>query len=137
MDENTKELIYAVRNALEDKAVNSLYVGFQSFPFGSCMDASILLGTILTKTGKGSFNYTSSKNGEGVWHSWIENDVFIIDITANQFPGIDSKVLIIEQSDDYQHLGFEIVYKRDVSTASISDTGYRQVLKLICSNLGY
>jgi len=99
------------RDALETDEVKGAYFIFNNFPAGACMDASILLGVYLQETGFGQFSYTQSENAEGKTHSWLENDTFIVDITADQFSGIEEKVIVKIRNNTDTHLGFTVSCK--------------------------
>jgi hypothetical protein len=84
----------------------------REFPIGACGDAVPLLGTYLAEQGLGSFTYVlglRAKEGTSRHHShaWLESDGdgTIIDITADQFPEIDQKVIVTVRSD--WHATFE------------------------------
>lgn len=68
---------------------------FRDFPRGSCGDASILLGEYLHQTGHGDWEYvTGERLSDFYTHAWLEQDGLILDITADQFDGVDEPVII-------------------------------------------
>lgn len=80
------------RSAIESRT-NLRSVGLASFPVGSCGDASLLLGTYLKDSGLGEWTYHSGSRGQQT-HGWIERDGVIVDITADQFPDVDTEVVV-------------------------------------------
>ncbi len=99
------------RNAIE-KISTSLGVSFESFPRGSCGDASPLLGTYLIEQGLGEFkyilgNYGSEEEGDFSSHAWLQSNHLIVDITADQFSDIDNSVIVSEISDWHVSLNGE------------------------------
>ncbi len=91
------------RMAIERCNRNELGIGFEKFPEGSCGDATQLLGAYLADEGFGTFTYVSGWRGHpnsgGYSHAWLEADGIIVDITAEQFAGIDQKVIVTRHSD--------------------------------------
>lgn len=102
-----QNVVWQVRNELECHEANGYYGGFSSFPSGTCTEASILLGIVLEAKGFGRFVYTSAEKGPGT-HSWLENEILIIDITADQFDSCYPKVMILPKAENEHHLGFHI-----------------------------
>lgn len=92
-----QEFVQNVKAALEDEVIKSRYVGFHYFPEGACADASTLLGVLLERNGFGVYDLVSASNEKGIWfsHSWLENDKYLIDITANQFASWPEQSLVI------------------------------------------
>lgn len=111
-----EEIIRTVRSALEMEDVKMAYVGFNWFPKGSCMDASILLGIILQENGIDSLTYVSAEYGVST-HSWLEYKGYLIDITADQFEGQHPKVMIEKLSEI--HLGFRVTGRYPVTKDAI------------------
>lgn len=90
------------REAME--SLNSdLGVTFSHFPSGACGDAVLVLGAHLKDIGLGEFNYMVG-NYHGIkgdsWssHAWLQGGQLVIDITADQFPDVDDKVIISNNS---------------------------------------
>jgi hypothetical protein len=76
-------------------------IAFEEFPKGSCGDATLLLGTLLKDRGLGTFTYAlGTRNGKNGRHShaWLEAGDVVVDITADQFPEIDQRVIVAENS---------------------------------------
>ncbi|GAA4760203.1 hypothetical protein GCM10023350_53050 [Nocardioides endophyticus] len=63
------------------------------FPRGACGDSSKLLGQYLKDAGLGVWNYRSGIDETGQTHAWIEQDGWIIDITAPQFDDVSEDVV--------------------------------------------
>ncbi|MGW3245353.1 hypothetical protein [Streptomyces sp. NPDC001070] len=68
-------------------------VSLERFPYGSCGDASILLGQYLYENGLGVWTYVSAWENRAS-HAWIEKNGLRVDITADQFEGVDAPVII-------------------------------------------
>ncbi len=81
------------RNAIESADRSQLSEGFRGFPTGSCSDASRLLAKFLKHEGLGEFQVVSGVADFGS-HSWLELDGVLVDITADQFAGIDTHVKV-------------------------------------------
>ena len=97
--EELTEVAACFRDAIERCDVSQLPVTFENFPFGSCGDAVLLLGTYLRKNGHGDFYYMSAESGDAskntyCTHAWLEKDGLIIDITADQFRDTGDKVIV-------------------------------------------
>ena len=97
------------RNAIE--AISpSLGISFESFPRGSCGDATPMLGTYLIEQGLGEFQYMAGDYGsesEGNWssHAWLQSGDIFVDITADQFPDVIDPVIVQENSEWHAGLG--------------------------------
>lgn len=75
---------------------------FSKFPKGCCGDTSELLSKYLMENGIVVEYVNGVWNTQ--WHAWLEYMEYIIDITADQFPGIRDKVVIT--TDKYWHSKF-------------------------------
>jgi len=78
-------------------------VTFSNFPSGACGDATLVLGTHLKDISLGKFNYmVGNYHGieENSWssHVWLQSGQLVIDITADQFPNVDDKVIVSNNS---------------------------------------
>ncbi|MCP4124426.1 MAG: hypothetical protein GY751_22005 [Bacteroidetes bacterium] len=96
------------RNAI-DTCYRELGVAFSSFPRGSCGEAAPMLGTYLIEQGLGEFQYMLGDYGSiegGNWssHAWLQSGNLIVDITADQFPDIDKKVIVQEDHEWHKNL---------------------------------
>lgn len=72
---------------------------FENFPKGCCGDASNLLSKYLSKHGIET-EYVWGLKGEQS-HAWLEYDVYLIDITADQFSDITQKVIFTTDKSWY------------------------------------
>lgn len=43
-------------------------------------------------------NYGSEENGNWSSHAWLQSGELIVDITADQFPDVDARVIVLERS---------------------------------------
>lgn len=70
-------------------------VGLKDYPLGACGDTCELLADYLRKVGLGDPTFVSGVNrGTGQTHAWLELGELIIDITADQFDGVDHPVIV-------------------------------------------
>lgn len=81
------------RVALENCSKNLLPIGFRDFPKGSCGDTCLLLAKHLQNMKCGTFDYVCGvvkENDDNNFqtHAWLQKDILIIDITADQFEKI-------------------------------------------------
>ena len=129
MDNRIKLIAIGVRDAIEQEEVRKCYIGFEWFPYGSCMDASILLGIILEENGVGRYEYVSAVNDLAT-HSWLEFEGQLIDITADQFDKDNPKV-VINESVNF-HLGFKVASRHSIKDESkVPDIGFYYALSMV------
>jgi hypothetical protein len=120
------ELIQDIKNfkkAIESTNPVDRPIGLREFPYGSCSDASFLLGSYLRHLGYGEFKHISGRRGkheDNSWttHAWLEKDGLAIDITCSQFDEVSEDIIISDSSN--WHLSFSRdssetadVYSRD------------------------
>jgi hypothetical protein len=79
------------RRALEGGGLVS--AGLQCFPRGACADSSDLLADYLRGLGLGEWTLHRGRLGRDS-HAWLWSDGLIVDVTADQFEGISSSVLV-------------------------------------------
>jgi hypothetical protein len=80
---------------------------FGNFPRGCCGQATLLLGTHLVERGFGEFAYMLGRRrifdkAADESHAWLQRGDLIVDITADQFAGINDAVVVTTDSDWYQ-----------------------------------
>jgi hypothetical protein len=121
--EEIDKIVKAVRLALETDSVKKSLVGLNNFPFGACLDASLLLGEILSKAGFIGFSMICGEK-EGTdesnhWfeksHAWLENDRYLIDITPDQFGFEGSHIVLMKSKSVDCHLGFTPIGKSELN----------------------
>jgi len=78
------------------------------FPNGACKGASVILGQFLKDDLliKSKIEFVFGYYGKDYTHGWLEVEGYIIDITANQFEGVEDKVIIIPTKESTFHHGF-------------------------------
>ena len=91
---------------------SQLGITFSNFPSGACGDAVLVLGTHLKDLGFGEFQYMLGDYGnknENFWssHAWLQLDDLVIDITADQFPDIEEKIIVSDKSEWHRNLNGE------------------------------
>lgn len=91
--ENIYRLSLNFREAILRSNKGMLPITLHDFPEGSCGDTSLLLGEYLYRVGCGCFEYVTGFRNEQS-HAWIEANGLIVDITSDQFPERDEKVLV-------------------------------------------
>ena len=98
------KIAFDVRMAIEACKPDEL--PWRTFPKGACGDTCLVLGQILHEAGfKGAEYVCGNKyrdDGKPYSHAWLRYDGLIIDITADQFPEVGSKVIVITESEWYK-----------------------------------
>jgi hypothetical protein len=92
----------AVRRAIDLTAPQELL--WSTFPRGACGDASLVLGRTFHDFGIDCFEYVRGNkyDADGTWassHTWLKCGKWIVDITADQFPDVDTSVIVPKDSD--------------------------------------
>lgn len=88
----------------------------RDFPRGSCGDSSILLGEYLHQKGWGIWDYVGGERESDLHsHAWLEKDGLIIDITADQFDGMDEAVIVSRDSSWHR----QFIYREPAHPALI------------------
>jgi hypothetical protein len=108
-DADLRAIATRFRGALEIVGPASGLPGLRNFPKDSCADTVLLLGAHLLDRGLGTFDGVGGEfgtPGDPDWHShaWLERDGVIVDITADQFPGVLQAVIVTR--DDRWHRQF-------------------------------
>lgn len=107
------------RNAIESIPASERPINLQGFPAGACGDAVLLLGTYLIELGEAPFHYmlgdTTTDRDDPKWssHAWMQRDRLVIDITADQFDGIDEGVIVATDSSWHDSLNGEELHVAD------------------------
>jgi hypothetical protein len=129
----------AFRNALERSDLGFLPT-LADFPNGSCGDAALLLGRFLRDSGFGDFDYVCGEAidaGRTQTHAWLQRDGLIIDITADQFDGVDASVLVTHNHEWHDRFRSEV---KHIADWTIYDDNTRSSLarayKTVLSTLG-
>lgn len=85
------------RAAIERCNPAALPITTQSFPEGACGDAVTLLGHYLKDEGFGRSYYWSGWRVEGerrFSHAWLQFGGMVVDITADQFPDVEERLIV-------------------------------------------
>ncbi len=101
-----EEIIYLFRNVFEkNDAVKVISDKLKFFPKSCCVISNSILGHYLNHTFNESFFLRKCMRHENrpIWHSWIQNEDVLIDITADQFPEMSSSPVIFCQSSDWHN----------------------------------
>ena len=103
----------------------------KDFPKGWCGLASRVLGGVLCKEYPQTEIYYTWGYIDGQSHAWVQFDEYILDITADQFNGITSEIIIEKNDQSVFHNSFSEVTKRRSSIKDISYYEEKLVYKLI------
>ncbi len=127
------------RAAIESCELKNLSIGFETFPYGSCGDATLLLGTYLIEQGFDPFHYVCGEKRNTAtddWHphAWLQKSNLVVDITADQFPDITDPVIVSNNSSWHRSWRTEIKniadYRNyDLHTVSELNRSYYQIIK--------
>jgi hypothetical protein len=120
-----KSISAKFRKAIKECKNSELPLSLSDFPVGSCSDASMLLGTYLKINGFGDFNFVKGKRGKGdalETHYWLQQENMIVDITADQYDGIDDEIIITSVDSEW-HNSFdqEIIQEADYRMIDAND----------------
>ena len=100
------ELAGKFRAAILACDMRKLFVTLQGFPSGACGDASYLLAKYLEQNGCGQFEYVVGERRTNFHsHAWLEQNGIIVDITTDQFEGMNNPILVT--TDCLWHPQFE------------------------------
>ncbi|WP_141758710.1 hypothetical protein [Duganella sp. HH105] len=99
----------AVRHGIERCKPSEL--PWETFPRGACGDTSLVLGQVLRDAGIGGFVYICGNkyrtDGNPYSHGWLQNDQWVVDITADQFAEVEQKVIVSNNSEWHKHWELE------------------------------
>src|SRR5437764_756395 len=106
-----REMAARFRQAIEAVPHVDRPIALQSFPRGSCGDASLLLGAYLVDNDITGFEYVCGERGDksrDTWtsHGWLRNGTCVVDITADQFADGPSGIVVADPST--WHTSFNI-----------------------------
>lgn len=93
------------------------------FPRGCCDDATDLFAhhlwkTFGVKTVRADGSYYDDNPENSIWHTWLEVDGIIIDLTADQFP--EYKSTYVGEQDKF-HAMFEVERQEYIGYMSLGD----------------
>jgi hypothetical protein len=134
-----RDIAKRFRAAIEKSNKGSLPISFAKFPLGSCGDAVPLLGTYLLTNEYGEFWYADAERGEvssGNWcsHAWLQKGTLLIDITADQFPEINEKVIVSLDSEWHKQFSCSVSRLADYRryhghVGGTLHNSYREIMK--------
>jgi hypothetical protein len=107
------------REALESIPSDERTITLQRFPIGACGDATLLLGTYLIETEEEPFDYmlgeTNEDHEDSRWssHAWLQRGDLVVDISADQFPEIDERIVVTLDSPWHKSLNGEAQHVAD------------------------
>ncbi|ELV7510466.1 MULTISPECIES: hypothetical protein [Aeromonas] len=105
MIEELYKLASQFRNALDQLEWSQMPDGFKDFPAGTCGNISNILAEYLYECGVTGVELVIGTNALHGSHAWLEISGIIVDITADQFPGISASVTVTR--DHRWHSQFE------------------------------
>jgi len=92
------------RDAIVSTDKTKLPSTFENFPVGCCGDTAPMLGHYLCDIGLGKFDYVLGERGspgpasDEQSHAWLQQEGLVVDITADQFPEIQTEVIVSADS---------------------------------------
>ncbi|MBL0385622.1 hypothetical protein JJB07_03070 [Tumebacillus sp. ITR2] len=96
------------------------------FPRGACGDTSDLLAMYLVDNGFSNVSYVCGMDGSQS-HAWLEFDGWLVDITADQFVGVDESVIVTKDRS------FHDRFKRQISVHGNPERHNKQVFERLSS----
>ena len=116
MTANDQELLRRAarefRKAVEERGpFPGTFAGLRGFPKGCCKHASFLLARVLDLEfgiDESDYVWGTAKDGVQGTHGWLECRGSVVDVTADQFPGVGSRVMIVECGKSVFHDEFHI-----------------------------
>lgn len=138
MNESTRyDIVCKTRHVLDKHAddIDKKYYG--EFPGGLCGNVSELLGFYLLRCCKlGDIKYMSGANDNYGYHTWLELDGLIIDITSDQFSNGLGEVYIGSGRDFHDELEYDEngQFVRDFKPECIPPTGYNSFISYMESD---
>jgi hypothetical protein len=132
--ERVREAAGRFRAAVVTQKYKMSLITFEQFPLGACGDACLLLGRFLQDVGLGDWEYVYGWNGDRS-HAWLQSGKVIVDITADQFPGVTDLVIVTEDSG--WHNQFKEASREPVDYTFCPcvnpdlETAYRQIIQAI------
>jgi hypothetical protein len=98
-DDDLRGAAAAFRAALEEHGPGLRLRGLHGFPKGACGHASRLLGQYFRDGGLGEWDLVSAWTEDHMkTHAWLLPDGLLVDITADQFPGVAEPVVVARAS---------------------------------------
>jgi hypothetical protein len=121
------EIASLVRRAIESCSASEL--PWRTFPKAACGDTSLVLGQFLHEAGFVDVEYICGDkyraDGKGDSHAWLRYEGLIVDITADQFPEVEEKVILTRSSE--WHMGWE---QDRPEPGALQSYGFKNVLPL-------
>jgi hypothetical protein len=98
------------RNAIDSARRDDWKGNMKGFPVECCHHACTLLLLYFKRIGMEGFRTYSGihPTNQGGRHLWLQKGEIVIDITADQFPEIDKKVIVTRESSWHDSLGRKV-----------------------------
>lgn len=123
------QIVTHFRTIMENDDIRQMYLPLNHFPLGACQDASIMLGAFLNELGFGTFYCALGENLDQKTHSWLENDEYLIDITADQFVG-NPKIIFQKINENYNdHIGFYQISKQIAEISALNEILFSDTIR--------
>jgi hypothetical protein len=105
-DDRVRGLVIGFRRAIEQTDFSDTTLNLANFPRQCCHHACKLLWIYLYENGITGLTQVVGKGPENATdqHLWLDRDGLFIDITADQFTGIDDKVIVCRDSNWHSQL---------------------------------
>jgi hypothetical protein len=94
-----QDLVNRFRHALNKLDWGSMPISFRRFPTATCGNISDILANYLQSKGVNDIKHVCGVLPDGQSHAWLVVDLYIIDITADQFPCVTQEVIFSKSSD--------------------------------------
>lgn len=123
------------RDALEACHHRLPPISFREFPRGACGDTCELLGRFFAENGSDRWEYVSAWKDD-YSHAWLQKQDVVVDITADQFPGVNSTVIVARSSE--WHSGFDVRFRWPVGASTGSPEIEHQLnvaYRMICEEI--
>ncbi|MCG5791644.1 hypothetical protein [Acinetobacter baumannii] len=121
--DNVRQISESVYSCLSNELKNFINSCHQYFPFDCCDITSGLLYRVLSNEGYTEFKLMKGTDAENDCHVWIENDRYVIDLTAHQFNNFNEPMILINK-ENYplnKTLYFTLIEVTDINDWSYFD----------------
>jgi hypothetical protein len=129
------------RTAIIESEPRSLIGSLTNYPNGACEDASYLLARYFADQGCGEFEFVLGvRKQKSHSHAWLEQEGLIVDITADQFKGMNSGVFVSQNGswhrqfiEENRHIADYVIRYRnstDNTLANLNDS-YMKIIRNI------
>lgn len=97
--EKIKAIAESVFLCLQSDLKNFKHTAHEQFPISCCHIASSILYKTLINEGISNFDMIRGTDADYFHHVWLEGEDYIIDLTAHQFDGYKTPLILIRMED--------------------------------------